>query len=61
MDGDFVLPSAVSKGKVVGAGARTVVSTPRRIGAHDVRIYTWMKSRIRRTSTITRMTMLTNF
>lgn len=32
-DGESVLPLAVSKGKVVGAGARTVVSTPGCIGA----------------------------
>jgi hypothetical protein len=45
-DGTFVLPLAASKGKVVGAGARTVVSTPGCIGARDVRIWTktWRKA-----------------
>jgi len=46
-DGDFVLPSAVSKGKVVGAGATTVVSMPGCIGVGgDVRIWTktWRKA-----------------
>ena len=46
-DGDFVLLSAVGKGKVVGAGATTVVSTPGHIDVGgDVQIWTktWRKA-----------------
>jgi len=46
-DSDFVLPSAVGKGKVVGAGATTIVSTPGRIDVGgDVQIWTktWRKA-----------------